>query len=238
MKATRLRLDQVVYKPGAPPGSAFVKNLQTYGQQVPILVQPDEDGRFVLRDGRRRVQALAKLGVEKVKAIVVDSEVSGPVLTIIAQFHRSPNPVAEARALQEIVAAGVGQDDLPSMLNVSEGLVRQRLQLLTRLHPGLLAKIEEGGMPVSAARVAVNLPDHVQDELASRERVYLKDVEALARADKLALLDLDAIDVPDEPAYTVLAAQLSVVACGLAGKKKQVLLGAVRVLEGLARRES
>ena len=235
MKTMTLRLDRLIYEPGTPPTRALVKNLQTYGQQMPILVQPNGDDRFVLLDGRRRVQGLKKLGVEEVTAIVVGGDVSGPVLTLIAQFHRSPNPVAEARALREIVATGVKQADLPVMLNVSKALVRQRLQLLTRLHPGLLAKIEEGSMPVSAGRIAVQLPDKAQDELATRERVYLKDVEALARADKLALLDLDAIDVPDTPAYTVLAAQLSVVAHGLTGKHKQVLLEATRVLESLGR---
>jgi ParB/RepB/Spo0J family partition protein len=236
MKAVMINLDQIEFEPGLPPAMSLVKNIEKHGQLVPVLVQPNSEGKFRLRDGRRRVQALRKLGIEEAKAVVLDGEVSGPLLTVIAQFHRSSNPVVEARALQEIIASGIPQEDLPELLGVSEALIRQRLAVVTRLHSDLVKKIEDGTMPVSAARIAVNLDDDEQEELASRDQVYLKDVEALARADKMALLDLDAIDVPDSPAYSVLAAQLSVVACGLAGKDKQALLEAVRILEGLAQK--
>ncbi len=241
MDVKKIKLEKLVYKAGVPPKKSFVDSVKSQMSDIcpsgvlrPIWVERrrDEAGCYLVRDGRRRVQAVEKIGqVDEIPAMVIES--GGLMLTLISNFHRSENPIAEARALLALQAEeGLDEKDMVKSLCMSLGWVRGRLALLEKLDPRLIAKVEAGEMPVSAARRAFKLDEKAQGVLAERDRVTIKDVEALRRAQRLELLSLDTIEVPSGSNFAILAAQIQSVANNFNGSKHRVLLEAARILEG------
>jgi len=248
MKLITVKLDKLVYAAGVPPKKSFVDSVRGQmcdncpsGVRKPIWVEdwlhlhPDTGtGLYYVRDGRRRVQAVKQIGeIDEIPAMLIENG-DGALFTLISQFHRSDNPIAEARALLALrEEKGWDEKEIAKNLSMSLNWVRGRLELLAKLDPRLVEKVEAGTMPVSAARRAVNLDVQTQGELAERERVTIKDVEAMRRAQRLELLNLDTIEVPAGSNFAILATQIQLVANRFNGDKRKTLLAAARILEGV-----
>lgn len=237
MELRTISLEQLRWECARPPDSGFIKSVGEK-QRFPIVVKVIETDLFEVEDGARRCEALKLSGKETALALVRNDDGDpSALIVVLAQLHRSSNPVAEAQALQELAKlTGKDEKGLAETLGLRLDLVKRRLALLRKVRPELLEKVAQGQMPVSAAKAAMRLSQEIQDELIGREKVTLTDVQGLGRAMRLELLDLDGISVPKEHNYAALASQLQVAASGLAGDDKQALLVAARVLERLAQK--
>jgi len=242
MKLITVKRGQLLYEPGVPPTRAFVDSVRgQMGESCPSGVlepvwveEAPEPGFYNVLCGSRRVQAIEQIGeVEEIPALLLEDG-DGLVLSLVSNFHRSDNPVSEARALLALQEErGWDEEQISETLAISISWVRQRLALLKKLHPGLIQKVAEGAMPISAARRAFKLNQGAQAELAGRERVTMKDVEDMRRAQRMALLDLDTISVPAGAQYAILATQIQMVANSFNGNKRKVLLEAAKILKEL-----
>ncbi len=213
-----------------PPKACFVRSIETYGQIDPIKVVPLGE-KFLVKDGKRRVASLKQLGKSEVEAIVVDLD--GPIVTILGNLMRLPNPIAEAEAFQELLDSGWSQDDLSENLGISKSKVYWRLKLLNLL-PELKEKITSGKMGSTAGEIASKLSGEEQENLAQNEKVTLAAAQSARRSEQLVLLDLDSITIPKTSELDQLADGLTRICSKIQpGWEREVLTEAVRALESL-----
>lgn len=99
----------------------------------PLVVRPaDAEGRYELLAGERRLRA-AKLAKLKDVPVVVRTcdEAQAAKIRLIENFVREDlNPLEEAKAFQQITAAGVTQQELADELQLTQAHISNRIRLL------------------------------------------------------------------------------------------------------------
>ena len=146
----------------------LVESIKEDGQLEPIIVRPDEDESYEIISGHRRVYALTKCGVQKVKAIVVDADDEEAIKLMVASnlMKRKNVPImTQALAIKAYTTANkrqgkrsdltLSQDDtkLDTMKNASDifsvsRATAARMCRLTELIPELQDMVDDKTMPV------------------------------------------------------------------------------------------
>lgn len=121
-----------------------------------------------------------------------------------ALYHKTGNPVKEARFLRDVLDRGMSQHDVARELGISQGHISRRLALLERLTPALLRRVEDGEITPGTAYVLSRLSKSAQKAFEDREKVTLKAAEEAVRenvvdARVLALTE----DAPGDPEVEV-----------------------------------
>lgn len=94
-----------------------------------------------------------------------------------ALYHKTGNPVKEARFLRDVLDRGMSQHDVARELGISQGHISRRLALLERLTPALLRRVEDGEITPGTAYVLSRLSKSAQKAFEDREKVTLKAAE-------------------------------------------------------------
>jgi ParB family chromosome partitioning protein len=126
--------------------AALASSIETSGVVQPLLVRPLHDGSYELVAGERRWRAARQAGLEKVPAIVRDSEQSErlQVALIENMVREDLNPVEEARACAALIdELGVSKEDLARRVGRSRPAVSNLIRLLD-LPDELLGLLESG----------------------------------------------------------------------------------------------
>lgn len=104
-------------KKGQLPVESLAQSIKHFGQLVPIIVAPAEDGKYKLIDGERRLTAVKILGQTEINA-VVQGEVSvdeQEAIEIITTLEREAFPwqeeVKAKRRLHELMCGLFGRSD-------------------------------------------------------------------------------------------------------------------------------
>jgi ParB family chromosome partitioning protein len=178
-----LPLSQLPISPGTKVRARLLKSIREKGVLTPILVQPNGAG-YKLLDGRRRVAAALRAGLEEIPAILVEE--GGPEITLLAHATRSENPVAELEAIRELQRRGLSEKEIARAGYASLGRIR-RLAKLNRLAPELAEKVEAGEIAPGVAFQVASLPQEDQHELlAEDEKVTAKTVRQAKYAHRQA----------------------------------------------------
>src|SRR3990170_4488256 len=91
--------------PRRPPDKAFIKDMELYGQENPILVAETERG-FIVVDGNKRVKAARSLGWNRILAFVRQMPYRQAVIMRARMNNlRTSNDMSDIIAIQEIMAA-------------------------------------------------------------------------------------------------------------------------------------
>jgi ParB/RepB/Spo0J family partition protein len=153
----------------AKPRNALVESLKDQGflPAFPIVVAPQSNGVYRILDGRRRTAAAAKAGLEVVLAVVVEG---GAAFTILAHATRSENPVAELRAYQELMRAGMSEEQIARAGYASLQRIR-RIAKLNRLIPEIAGRVESGEVAPGVAFEIARLSPDAQQALAKEEKI-------------------------------------------------------------------
>jgi ParB family chromosome partitioning protein len=125
---------------------ALASSIETSGVVQPLLVRPLHDGSYELVAGERRWRAARQAGLEKVPAIVRDSEQAErlQVALIENMVREDLNPVDEARACAALIdELGVSKEDLARRVGRSRPAVSNLIRLLD-LPDELLELLEAG----------------------------------------------------------------------------------------------
>lgn len=170
-------------KPWSASGarSANDKSIDALGLRGVITLQqlpPGSQYRFKIIDGSRRLNKARKQGLEHVRAEVLPEEtdrVEAAALRLATNLGRSPNPMQEAEALQELVdaclAEGIPQVEVPGYISRTLGfstkVIMQRLGLLL-LPSALRQGIEDGKVAAGVAGKIANLPRAQQEQLVEK----------------------------------------------------------------------
>jgi len=119
------------FDPDALAGLAA--SIETTGVVQPLLVRPLHDGSYELIAGERRWRASQQAGLEKVPAIVRDSEQAErlQVALIENMVRENLNPIDEARACAALIdELGLSKEELSRRLGRSRPSVSNLIRLL------------------------------------------------------------------------------------------------------------
>ncbi len=126
--------------------AGLAASIETSGVVQPLLVRPLHDGSYELIAGERRWRASQQAGLEKVPAIVRDSEHAErlQVALIENMVREDLNPVEEARACAALVEdLGLSKEDLARRIGRSRPAVSNLIRLLD-LPDEAIAMLESG----------------------------------------------------------------------------------------------
>jgi ParB family transcriptional regulator, chromosome partitioning protein len=126
--------------------AALASSIEVSGIVQPLLVRPLHDGSYELIAGERRWRAAQQAGLEKVPAVVRDSEHAERLQTALIEnmAREDLNPVDEARACAALVEdLGLSKEDLARRVGRSRPAVSNLIRLLD-LPDDALALLEAG----------------------------------------------------------------------------------------------
>lgn len=177
----------------AKPSAQLVRAVQEHGIIVPLVVRSLPGGHYRVVDGRRRLAAAKKAGLEKVPAVLLpEGEDATATATIFLHSTRGENPMAELKAIQALVRAGLSEEQIARAGYTTRQRIA-RLAKLNRLVPELMRRAESGELPPSVAFEAASLPPERQYELLALPKITgdaVREVKQVRR--ESALPDLDA----------------------------------------------
>jgi ParB family chromosome partitioning protein len=113
--------------------AGLAASIESSGVVQPLLVRPLHDGSYELVAGERRWRAAQQAGLEKVPALVRDSEQAErlQVALIENMVREDLNPVEEARACASLVEdLGLSKEDLARRIGRSRPAVSNLIRLL------------------------------------------------------------------------------------------------------------
>lgn len=207
--------------------SANTKSIAALGLHGEVTLKrlpPGSRYRFEVIDGSRRLNTARDEGIEHVQAEVLPVETDraeAAALRFVLNLGRSPNPMQEAEALQEVIDACLA-DGIPHMevrvyltrtLGVSASVINQRLGLLL-LPTALRQGVKDGKIAAGVAAKIANLSFVQQEQLVWKLEAegkltgnMVKDVRRVKREATLAELPdnlFTPLDDPRERARTAL----------------------------------
>ncbi|HEX5501585.1 MAG TPA: ParB/RepB/Spo0J family partition protein [Thermomicrobiales bacterium] len=163
------------YDDGEQRLAELAASVREFGVIQPLVVRedgalPDGRVRYAIIAGGRRRAAAERAGLRAVPVVVRGEEGARVrVLQLLENLQRQAlSPLDEARAYQELLdTEGGNPSALASRVHVSDQHIRGRLRLLA--DQVVSDAVERRQLPVSAARVILQLPD--EEMFALKERI-------------------------------------------------------------------
>ncbi len=163
----------------------LVESIETNGLLTPIIVRSKADGRYVLISGHRRKKAYEILGIEKIKAVIVDVDDNEAVILMVdSNCQRSkilPSEKAFSYKMKldaiksqgkrtDLTCAQVEHKSKKSREVVAEQMGKSAAQVaryirLTNLVPELLQFVDSGRMKMQPAIELSYLDEEYQRDL-------------------------------------------------------------------------
>jgi ParB family chromosome partitioning protein len=147
-------------------------SIREHGILQPLLVQPEEQGRYELIAGERRWRAAGLAGLETVP-IVVQEEASDDdeerlTLALVENVQRADlNPIELATAFEQLSEAGWTQERIAAAVGKSRAAVANLLRL-RRLPQGLQSLVASGALSEGHGRALLGATPPEQRSLAER----------------------------------------------------------------------
>jgi ParB family chromosome partitioning protein len=161
-----LRIDLIKPNPNQPRKrfdadslSGLASSIEASGVVQPLLVRPLPDGSYELIAGERRWRAAQQAGLEKVPAIVRESERAERLQVALIEnvVREDLNPIDEARACAALVEdLGLSKEELAKRIGRSRPAVSNLIRLL-ELPDDALALLESGELTEGHGRTLLGL---------------------------------------------------------------------------------
>jgi len=149
-------IGQIDVSDAVDPVPEFVESVRKFGIIQPVLLckKSAKSEQYEVLAGRRRVLAARIVGLEIIPAIVRSgiyyADARASALTLEAQRHYNPNPIAEYRAIKKLVGEGYTLDQICSTLGLSLERIAKLMQLGT-LPDNILDAVQERKVSVTTA---------------------------------------------------------------------------------------
>jgi ParB/RepB/Spo0J family partition protein len=134
-------------------------SIEQRGILQPVLVDPRDDGDYVLVDGHRRIEAAAKLGPMEIPISIRASREDGDNLidaVVANQLHAHLNPLEEALACRRLIDTRLSRKEVAAKLEMTQATVKERLAILD-LPEDLWLKVANGAIPLLAVKALVQV---------------------------------------------------------------------------------
>lgn len=171
------------------PDAGMIESVRVFGVLNPILLIENKNGKtMTCAAGRRRVKAAKIAGRSTIPARVFPWgwTLSG-VITLVENEHRSRNPLAEWKAIEELVQADYTIEEIVNRTKVSIVHV-EKLLTLRKMASELLEGFKSAKIKPSVAMEAAKQKPKVQKRLVKRfkanGRLRMQDIDEERRAVK------------------------------------------------------
>jgi ParB family chromosome partitioning protein len=166
----------------------LVHSVREIGLLQPIVVRETSPGSYELIMGERRWRAAQRAGLDKIPAIIRQTEDSDMLRdALLENLHRSQlNPLEEASAYAQLLEDfGCTHDELAQRIGRSRPQISNTLRLL-KLSPPVQRRVAAGVLSAGHARALLAVPDaEIQDRLAQRviaEGISVRGLEEIVTA--------------------------------------------------------
>jgi ParB family chromosome partitioning protein len=182
----RLReLDEAIVK-------ELIESIKANGLLQPIIVRPIDNLRYELVFGLHRLEAVKRLGLKFIPAVIVSvSEEEAFLMNVVENLQRNIkiNPIMEAQGYKNLIAKGWTIHEIALKIGKSDSYVYERLRLLDKLHPAIQEKLTSRACktaitPSHAERLTLINDKRQQLELAKlieEKHLSLHQLERLTR---------------------------------------------------------
>lgn len=164
----------------------LAQSIREQGVLQPILVAPQNGGRYRIVAGERRWRASRQAGLETVPCIVRDMDVIQQMeIALIENLQREDlNPIEVAQGIRSLMQqCGYTQEAVAVRLSKSRPAVANLLRLLT-LPDQVVEMIRQGTLSAGHARVLAGLDNDAQKLALAQETIEkgysVRQLEALA----------------------------------------------------------
>lgn len=156
---------------GSPPSDELVRQIGIAGVLVPILVREHEIGGYEVIDGRRRVLAAIRNGIDEIPARVQvsgDVDLFPPAIALETNDAASPNPIVELEAIEELIrqVPGIALPQIAKATGVRLATLRARIRL-SSLRSELREAWKAGKFGTKVGEAAARCDDIQQNELVA-----------------------------------------------------------------------
>lgn len=167
-----INVDDVVPNPYQPRTMFHAQELDKLAESIREngLLQPISVRRvgesYELISGERRLRACRKLGMRRIRAIVLDvDDCQSAILAMIENLQRENLCFFdEARGIYELIFRwGITQEAAACKLGIAQSTLANKLRLL-RLPEHIRELVQEHGLTERHARALLRLPEEVQQE--------------------------------------------------------------------------
>ncbi len=137
-------------------------SIRTNGILQPVNVRKNEDGRYELISGERRLRAARMVGIEKIPCVVMEvSDEQSALFAIIENVQRQNlDFFEEAVAIERLTTVhGLSQEEIAKKLGKAQSTLSNKLRLL-RLPEELRDRISGAGLTERHARALLTINDN------------------------------------------------------------------------------
>lgn len=192
--AAELSLDLIFPNPNQPRKNfddqalnELADSIRKHGVIMPIVVNDNGDGRYMVIAGERRFRASKLAGKATIPVVIrkyTDREIKE--ISLIENLQREDlNPIEAATAMKQLmVDYKLTQDELAERIGKSRPAVANTLRLLN-LCPDVMMMVAEGKLSAGHARTIVPLPADDQLEFANdavKNQYSVRELEKKVRA--------------------------------------------------------
>jgi len=161
-------------------------SIKLHGILQPLVVEPDEERRYKLQIGKRRMAAAKMVGLEKVPAIVLEGPLSPEdslAMRLIENIHREDlDPLDEAEAYSTLRKMGTKVSEIARLVGKERTYVSHSMRLL-KLHPKVIETIRKQSITREHALALLRLePDQ---QIALAEEIMEKGLTMVETRDKV-----------------------------------------------------
>ena len=192
--AEDMSLDKITANPNQPRKNFDeqalrepAESIKKHGVIMPIVVNDNGDGSYMIIAGERRFRACKLAGKASIPVVIRKySEREIKEISLIENLQREDlNPIEAATAMKQLMTDyKLTQDELAERIGKSRPAIANTLRLLN-LCPEVMSMVAEGKLSAGHARTVVTLPAEEQIEFASdavRSQSSVRELEKKVRA--------------------------------------------------------
>lgn len=189
-----IQLDKIYANPNQPRKNFDEASLEElsvsikeHGVIMPIVVNKEKDGKYMIIAGERRFRAAKLAGLESIPAVVKDySEREVEEISLIENLQREDlNPIEAATAMKRLMDDyKLTQEDLAERIGKSRPAIANTLRLLT-LSEEVIQMVSKGKLSSGHARALVPVPKEAQLAIANeavKNGYSVRDIERAVKA--------------------------------------------------------
>ena len=191
-----------VYPNGDQPRKVFdeekittlSESIKSYGVLQPIVVKPDENGKYMIIAGERRYRASKKAQKESIPAVVKDLPLRDIMeIALIENLQREDlNPVEEALAYKSLIDNHhVTQEEISEAVGKSRPHITNTIRLLN-LKDEVLSMIEYGEITAGHGKALLRITDlDKQLEIAKKLKNEKVDISIIIKTTGLTKEEIE-----------------------------------------------
>jgi ParB family chromosome partitioning protein len=148
----------------------LASSIREHGIIVPIIVNKDEEGKYMIIAGERRFRAARMAGLTTVPTVVKEyTPAQVEEIALIENLQREDlNPIEAAFAMKRLMEEyHLTQEELAVKIGKSRPAITNTLRLLS-LPPTILQYVSDGTLTSGHARALLPLPEDAQNEIAKQ----------------------------------------------------------------------